>query len=90
MSKNQIRHLKYKSRRYSCRDIYSSETGDITVSVIALQSVLEKDKKSGSERVKADARERGMTVDFYLDNEEQLELSTEEIVEIMKQNGYEI
>jgi len=84
---NLVRTIKYKGKSYPVRDIYSAETGDVTVSVIALQSVLEKDKKSGSERVKADARERGMTVDFYLDNEEQLELPADEIFKLIKEQG---
>ena len=90
MSKEMIRYITYRGKKYPSREIYSPSVGDTTVSTIALESVLLKDCRSGNMSVKKQAEAIEDTIAFYLDTDEQLELSTEEIVGIMKQNGYEI
>jgi len=90
MSKEQVLYITYRGKKYPSRSLYTSENGDITVSTIALESVLLKDCRSGNMSVKKQAEAIEDTIAFYLDTDEQLELSTEEIVGIMKQNGYEI
>jgi len=90
MSKEQVLYITYRGKKYPSRDVYSPDTGDVTVSTIQLWSKIQLDMKSSSEGVRSNAVELDNQIAFYLDTDEQLELSTEEIVEIMKQNGYEI
>ena len=74
MSKEQVMYITYRGKKYPSRSLYTAETGDITVSTIALESVLMRGRRSRNVVTQTLAEVQYAQIYGYLDTEEIVEI----------------
>jgi hypothetical protein len=76
--------ITYKGKEFSSRSLYIKDFGDVKISTISLESMLNKDMNYGPVSEQTEASQLNASILFYV-TEEELALPDSELIKVIKQ-----